>query len=550
VIMVDLDNIRIEDLLNEHPDRLTWSFRWPDFRLLYEGGDKFIRSAGDMVYTRSGGGTAGSVSPHEPSGNRRRRRFLWQLEGEPDNKYLSRWDRSAYANYAQAIMDYFRQWLWTTQPVFRCDDGEDQPDWFVDFFKNANGNGKPLMDVGKDSFLDLLTVRRCGWLLGRSDNVAADDADVVITPYSAEEILDWERSNSGELEWIILAKERSHREFPDRRMTVKTITYLDREQWRTWELTQAQETQELNAEVVGSGTLNIGRVPFVFKEIPHGLWIADKLFSPCVSLFNRQCMLEYAQHMGCFLQPYIKTNEDHTSARSRILGEGVLLRLRAGMKDEEGEDYGWKSPDVSPLEFIAKQLKEDRDEIYRIVHQMSLAVDSHAVGAIARSGASKIEDRRASEVMLCGYGNYERSSLVELLNLVSLIKGDNNTWQCDGFDNFDVSSLDTELQTAALVTTLPILDMSPTLKKHVYADLGIRLMERVDEETKEAVRKEIEDSVDADEESKLAMPMTAAPRSRRPAHAATQKSTGSRQADGCRGNQCLALSSTTTTSRS
>ena len=84
----------------------------------------------------------------------------------------------------------------------------------------------------------------------------------------------------------------------------------------------------------------------------------------------------------------------------------------------------WKTPDIGPLKHLADRLIQDRDEGYRIVHQMSLAVDSQAVGSIARSGASKVEDRRATEVILQGFGSYERQAFKDLCNLISIVHGD------------------------------------------------------------------------------------------------------------------------------
>lgn len=244
----------------------------------------------------------------------------------------------------------------------------------------------------------------------------------------------------------------------------------------------------------------LGVVPFVQIEIPPGMWIANKLASWQVDLFNKVNMLSYAQLMGCFLQPYIKSPED--GASNRIFGEGVLLHLRSTERGEE--DFGWKSPDVGPLEHLWDQIKEMRDEGYRISHQMALAVDATAINAVGRSGASKVEDRRSTEIILGGYGAFVRDAIVRTANIISLIVGDEVKWQCDGFDNFDVSSLNEELQNAGLVDSLGI--PSPTFEKKLKTQIAYRLLEREDEQTRDDVAKEIEEAIDQKNEAREQLP--------------------------------------------
>src|SRR6185295_7491029 len=206
--MIDLSAVTYEHLTREHPDRVKWSWKWPDLRLLYRGGEELLLAAGQRGVTRAArDATSTGAAYADPMGaNKRRRRFLQQLEGEPDSVYYSRWERADYIGYLTAIVDYFRHFLYSAPPVIRPKDGGGMPDWWEPFFKNATGDGKNLFDLGRDSFLDLLMVRRCGWLVGRALGVAQeedDDEAVIVTPYKAEEILDWQLSDCGQLEWVV-----------------------------------------------------------------------------------------------------------------------------------------------------------------------------------------------------------------------------------------------------------------------------------------------------------------------------------------------------------
>ncbi|HJU21231.1 MAG TPA: hypothetical protein VJ891_01865, partial [Casimicrobiaceae bacterium] len=240
-----LDDINYEQLAKKNPEYVYWEYPWSNFRLLYTGGEQFLRAAGQQAATRAQA-TSISTTPIDLLANRnRRRRFLFQLEGEADTKYISRWERAYFIGYFGAMLDYFRHWLYSQPPKIRPVDGAEAPDWSAAFFSNADGSGHTLLDFSKDSFLDLLLVRRCGWLIGRPaievgalSQKQAEDAGLgtpILTAYGAEEILDWSEDERGKLEWVVLRKKRDARIFPEDRIEIDTFTYVDRTRWRAWE---------------------------------------------------------------------------------------------------------------------------------------------------------------------------------------------------------------------------------------------------------------------------------------------------------------------------
>lgn len=512
--MVDLDGVGVGQLTKIHPERSRWETKWSDYRLLYKGGDEFLRSAGQLVNTRISTTiqqqVTNALTPQAFQGLRNRR-FLYQFESEPDPQYFALWNRAYYLNYNSSIIDYFRHWLFSQEPVIRPKDGgvDGTPDWWLDFYENANGSGQDFPDFVRDVFLDVLICRRAGWLIGRNTSVGEigdGDESVVLTPYPAEQIYDWEKDETGELLWVVLGSTENFRQFPSDRAQVQTYTYLDRDQWRTWQIIKNDpEGKEAELRTVAASAHSLGKVPFVMMEIPEGLWIADKLAMPCTDIFNKQVRLTNAQLMGCIMQPFIRTSESRETAQGRILGENIMLHLRAADTTGGGEeDFGWKSPDTKPLEFIAAQLATQRDEIYRIVHQMALAVDSKAIGAIARSGASKIEDRKASEIILAAFGGYVAAGMLKTANLLSDIQGDDTEWCLDGFDNFNVSSLDEEIQIAALAKTMGFKSKTANIELELKT-VG-RILDFLPESKKEEIAKETQDAYDQEEEAKLAPP--------------------------------------------
>lgn len=509
-------DVSLEQLTTRHPDRIRWEPKWSDYRLLYRGGDDMLRAAGQLVNTRVSSTlqtqVTNALTPQAFSGLRNRR-FLYQLEGEPDPVYYALWNRAYYLNYLSATLDYHRHWLFSEEPEIRTKKGDERPDWWESFSEDANGAGKSFCDFVRDIFLDVLICRRAGWLIGRNDTVAEQGGDekVTLTPYPAEQIYDWERDTAGDLKWVVLGTRQTVREFPDERMTVEQYTYLDRDHWQTWQVQRGNDPQGTDSQLIsiGEGQHGLGKVPFVMIEIPEGLWITDKLAMPCMDLFNKQNRLTSAIINGCVVQPWMKT--DDSTKSSITFGEGYYVKLKPGNKDMgiEGEDFGWKSPDIGPLEFIAKQIAEQRDEVYRIVHQMALAVDSKSIGAIARSGASKIEDRKASEIILVAYGGYVSEAMLRTVRMLSDIYGDSDLeWELDGYKNFNVSSLDEEIQIASLAQSMRF--KSKTAKEELEIKLLGRLLDFVSEGTMETIEQETRDGYEQEQEGAMFDPLAGA----------------------------------------
>lgn len=508
-----LDDAGVECLGERHPLYTRWAPHWEDFRLLYKGGQELLAAAGQWrsgFRSDNGNGAflASAILPSSSGSSwRRPRRFLFQLEGEPDAKYDARWNRAFYLGYMGAIIDYFRHWLFSQPPVIRpvtekdAEEPEEAPDWWDSFSTDCDGAGTDFLAFVREAFLDVLVCQRAGWML--TSALAEDEggaARTVLTRFAPEDILDWQRDARGELEWVLVRKRDAVRQFPRARADVETFTFVDRTRWRSWQTRQGADGKA-QLEVVGEGEHDVGCVPFVMLEVPEGLWPANKLASWQVDLFNQDNMLSYGELMSCFLQPYVRSHEGQSTAESRIMGEGIIFHLRCGQGDRTDEEVGWAAAPVEPLKFSSERIEKKRDEGYRIVHQMSLAVDSQAVAAVARSGASKVEDRRSTEVILCAYGGYVREALVRTLNLVSRAEGDGLEWSCDGYDNFQVSSLDEELATAGLVQALQI--PSSTFLKELLSNIATgRILGHIDDVTRQRIRKEIEEAIDEQEKAK------------------------------------------------
>lgn len=515
-----LSGITYDVLTEKHPLYLKWQYRWADFKLLYKGGDDFLWAAGQSSLSTRSPSTAqtaiaSSAMAIPGSYTKTPRRFLWQLEGEPDAGYFARLERCFYLGYVGPAIDYYVQWLFSQKPNVQfseldSNESVDSPDWWRDFESDCTGAGVSLGDFLRDRFRDEQICQRTGWLIGTQvdtqdmTQAEAEDAGVdgvVLTEFDACEILDWQRDSAGKLEWVVLCKEELRRQFPERRVRVETLRYIDRTTYASWEAVEGKSQGEKSLQFLGSKDHNLGVVPFVMPEIPEGLWIMNKLASWQIDLFNQSQILSRGELLSCFLQPAITSNDD--SAQSRIFGEGNLLRLHSGntAAGEPPEKFELIGGNPAPLEFIAKRLQDKIQEGFRTIYAMSLAVDGQSASAVARSGASKQEERRASEIILAGLGGYVREAYTQTLEIVALIQDTPVKAVIDGYDNFQVSSLEEEVQIAVLAQSMNF--KSAIAKEKIETKLVHRILDHEDEGTLQEIDKQTRAAYEAEAESDI-----------------------------------------------
>ena len=189
---MDLSAVTLEDLGKRHPEHALWATEWENYRLLYRGGTEFLRAAGQYVGSRATASTNTTGVTSVLAGQNQQRRFLFQLQGEPETKYVRRWEWSHYLGYLPAILDYFVHWLFSQPPIIRPTGGGEAPEWWEGFERDATGAGKRLPDVVRDAFRDALIVRRAGWIIGTPDLRTAtmsqaiqDSRSIMASPASA-----------------------------------------------------------------------------------------------------------------------------------------------------------------------------------------------------------------------------------------------------------------------------------------------------------------------------------------------------------------------------
>jgi hypothetical protein len=464
---------------------------WADYDALYAGGKKFFARIG---------------------------RFLHQNPVEPSAVYASRKKEANYRCYLGGIIDYFASFLFGSSLIMRAKrDGKDiKPDPFYAAFKeDCDGDDNDIHLFLRLRVIEALT-KRCAWWLVEMPPAPPDGDPAAEKPtslaewkdkgldkgrvraISADQLLDWEVDDDGHLVWAIVLSVKVVRPKPTdlREMVIERYDVYDRETVERFELVydkRKRPAKNIDVPSKGKRPHGFSRVPLVSVDCGEALWLANRVASPQLEHFRLSCAQGWGIRRTCYAMPVFNL-EDQT--KPPVMGAGYYIML--GLK----EKMEWGSPPATPYEAIATEVKSQKDEIYRVVHQMAMGVDNNAA-AVGRSAESKEIDSAAVRVVLEALGKIVRESVERTYDLLSEARGDDHEWAVSGLDNFANASLSDLVAAALGITTVDI--PSPTFHREWAKRLAGAAVPDVDQSVKDTIAKEIDANIT--DESVLAPPV-------------------------------------------
>jgi hypothetical protein len=224
--------------------------------------------------------------------------------------------------------------------------------------------------------------------------------------------------------------------------------------------------------------------------------------------FQRRSALNAAENKSLFAIPYVKLGPEVTAPGAAMPAEVQQNPSRG--RDPRGEfnrrgyvvlgkddGIGFAEPAGTAYELVDRQLEKLVDEMFRVVHQMASSV-SATKQALARSGASKGEDRRATEIVLGAYGALVRDFAKRIYDCLSAARGEDVVWTTHGLDKFELEDRDGILKEALSLDAIAI--PSATFRKSYKTKIALALVGNVPPETQDVIREEIERGVEQEGE--------------------------------------------------
>lgn len=451
-----------------------------DYRSLYEGGQRFRKRA---------------------------KRFITQNPSEPTKLYEQRVREAHYRSYIGTVVDYFTALLFSTPLIYKATRGEskaeiDHPDWFSSFCADADGTGTDFIEFLRLRASDSMVARSGFWMLdfpemyGKAASKAEAEQngalEIAIREVPAECVLDVGRDKRGKLTWAIVHTVTNPRESfeEDRTFDVHTWTVLTKEFVREYSVkveAGAQPDENKEATLVQEHSHDLGEVPLIELNVGKGLWIANRLESPQLEHFRLSSANNWSIRRTCYAMPVLSLKDPKGfQERQNTMGAGYYLTLGLDEKLE------FAAPPVQHIADTREEVRSIKDEIFRLVTQMSLGIENNAA-AIGRSAESKVVDADSLQVTLRTYGGLVRDSIRRTLNLVSLARGEEISWEVEGLDKFDTLAPDVLLE--LLETALTIGIPSETFQTEAKYRAAAALLPGAENSMKETIRAEIAESV-------------------------------------------------------
>ena len=451
----------------EHPDYTDRAPMWRRYRHLYSGGDEFRKHAAE---------------------------YLVRRHNEPLEIYQERLARVFYENYLGSIVDWYAATVVRREPNLEFSGtNESGKTYLARFTQNCNQQGTTLTQF----FRELLTEAMvCGKsyvavdfpkadtpALTRADEDALGRSSAYLISYSADELINWNYDDKGELEWVVIRtswmKQESVRSLGWKRE--KRWIYYDREKYEIYERSGGEEKPIELVDQGRHGLSGIGRVPVFQLALGEGLWLTNKIALLQLEHFNKSNALGWALTMGLFAMPVIYSDREF----KQITGESYYIQLGAG------DRFGWTEPGGNVYQIAADNLTRLKDEIYRVSYLMQQA--SGTSGA-PQSGLSQQWDFSITQEILRAYGDTLKDAMRDVLTAIAAARQDDLIVNVTGMDEFDISDFSTDVADAKNLLGLGI--QSPTLTKQVQKRVAMKYLCDARQEIKNRIAEEIDAGLD------------------------------------------------------
>lgn len=500
---------------------------WTKIRILYAGGQRWkaLKDGNDAVT------------------NKLREMLFPRHLGEEDEVYNERVKRSYYIPYLGQLVDYITSVL-LSDPVEMSAGGEEEDEepgsvepFYDEFSKNVARPGADPMSFNtllKKTILTALLCRRA-WVLvdlpkkpvdeegnpipinSAKDEEAFQLDRAYCVPLEPEQVLEWECDENGALEYVnVYACQKKRASIEVKRTAVcETFTVYTRAGWTRYiyefdaDKPQGKGGPPRDQDPptrTESGTHSFGRVPVLPFELPEGLWAGAKLEGLATEHLNSSCALSWGRYRSLF-QILVATLQDPNPLNpiTENVNRGVDQTIGPGRIWVGGEKdkLGFVGPDAGPFQEAREALKELRDEMHRVLHQMAQSVDNSGA-ALQRSAQSKQVDQSTGAIVSKELGRLLREFAETIYKTVTAgRKEEPKDWHACGLEEFDDITLTDFLAEAAVMEGI---NVPSELYQVLYKfDLATRSLPGLTDDQRETIFQELKKNITAESLAASAM---------------------------------------------
>jgi hypothetical protein len=449
------------------------------YRLLYTGGKQFKANVG---------------------------KFLLSNPQEPPQLYEARKREAFYEPYVGGIGSIFSGTIMTAPMSIRAVDAEthdpikELDDFYATFKEDVDAAGTDLTDFFRARFEDAL-ISKTAWFIARlptdegitpetkADWEARGLGRAALSPLDACQVLDWLADDVGRLQWVIVYSESQDRLTPagDRSALTQSWFIYDAENCIKYSRTYRENEiprDDDEIPLVATSRHGFTRVPVIRMSLPDGLWLLDRVADAQIEHFRLKCGLHWAIRRSCYPIPVFKLQDADKPPRIEQ-GSAIIL--------SSGDEHDFLAPPPGPLEMMAGEVQNQKDELFRVSGAMLLATNTNSPSALGRSGESKSRDESISDKNLLAYASIIRLAIENTYELISDARGDTGmTFSVEGLSKFNLHDAKIALEDANVLEKIDV--PSPIFLKELAKKVVDQYLPDLDKSKKDEIDKEIDDS--------------------------------------------------------
>lgn len=432
--------------------------------------------------------------------------FLFRNPFEGEDVFEQRKREATYRSYMGPIIDHYSSWLFSGDYQIRAkENGKTVPTpmEYVALREEAQED-VDLTDFLKERFTKSLVEQRSHWICempvasttpypeDRGQFETLGFKKVRLHKVDASDLYYWELDAKGKLAWCVVHSIQKVRP------SIAHVTCVMVETWKVYDpinvstyvlsYAEGQRPKDQNIQVKEDTVYKHGfkQVPLVTLCMPEGMWIANRTFDPQTAHFRLGSALDWSIKRTCYASPVFHL-EDGDKDFTLGIGYGIKLGI--------DEKMSWAAPPSGQFDVISKEVDVQRNDVYRMTHQMSQGMDNNAE-TVGRSADSKEIDNAATRVMLHAYGRVVAKAVEETYEIVSDAWGDESIeWSIEGFTGYDTATAPQVISNAQNVQLVNV--PSPTLMKELKKKVAFAALPEMAQDTKDIIAQEISDAIDA-----------------------------------------------------
>jgi hypothetical protein len=256
--------------------------------------------------------------------------------------------------------------------------------------------------------------------------------------------------------------------------------------------------------LIDEGITSFKQIPIFCFQLNSGISVGAKLAPMAAELFNRTTIENHSTNRACITVPVHYKGNTYAgdsipdpimfnstrgyNPRGKVNSNGIF---ELGTYNEDRFEI--VEAEGKALGFIHKQNEDLEEKMYSVVHQMGQSLKQSRTSG-GKSGLSKQEDRRATEMLLTAIADEIFSLTNKVFTTIAESRNENIVWDIKGLSCLASDDRDELTKEASTLSNLQI--PSTTFHKEYHYRIASRLIEGTDQRTLQTIRNEIEEGLD------------------------------------------------------